>query len=526
MIHISTALKHYKRRDIQEAMIKAAEGREVAVKYGDKGFGKRPDILQYPDDILTFAKNGATSFHVSEERWKNVMQISTDMRRKELDALRKGWDLVIDIDCPLWEYSKHIAHLTIEELKKHDIKSITVKFSGNKGFHIAVPFEAFPLEVNGKPTAQIFPDGVRRIAQYLADRIEPQLIDHVKKHSGLSYVAQQLGITEESLRKKVCASCGKKIAIVKEKAEFVEFVCRICEKREPGNEKFRICHTCNKLMVRLESGKNKHCVYCKNTNLQEQLDLSSLLQIDTVLISSRHLYRMPYSLHEKSGLCSIPLIPENILSFEREYARPENVTVDIDFMSIDKTIYGEAQRLLLQAFDYHPLVDTQLDKTVDEVSKTFEDLQEAIPSNFFPPCISIGFKGLKDGKKRFMFILVNFLSSCGYDYDSIERILDEWNTKNLELLREVLIKGHVRYARQHKKKALPPNCDNRGYYNDMGICHPDGFCSRIKNPVQYAKQKAFIANAYEQTEKRLKLTEEQKDMRRKYRKAVKHAAGL
>jgi DNA primase catalytic subunit len=525
MIHISTLLKHYKRRDIQEAMVLAAEGREVAVKYGDKGFGKRPDVLQYPRDVLEFAKKGATSFHVSEERWKRVMQISTGMRRQEMDELRKGWDLVLDIDCPLWDYSRYITHLIVQILKKHGIKSVTVKFSGNKGFHIAVPFEAFPKEVNGNPTAVLFPDGVRRVALFIADQIEPQLIQYVKQKEGLAAVAEKLGIAKESLHKIVCTACKRETKIKKGK---VEFVCTHCETKEPGNlgEKYRLCRKCNKIMERIEQGDLQRCIYCKNTTIEEKLDITPLLQIDTVLISSRHLYRMPYSLHEKSGLCSVPVDIDNILSFEREDAHPDKVKVEgnIGFLESGPKIAGEAQRLLLEAFDYKPVVeDKGFENSVEKAYKKFDDeeLQEAIPADLFPPCIKLGLKGMKDGKKRFMFVLVNFLRSVGYDYDAIDLMLEEWNKKNPEALREVLIKGHVRYARQHNKKVLPPNCNNQGYYKDMGLCHPDGFCARIKNPAQYSKQRAFIANLKNEKGKREKLTDEQKEMRRKYREKRK-----
>ena len=69
MLDLSTCLKYYKREDIQKEIIENAKDKETAIKFGEKGFGKRPDILQYPKDILELAKQGATSFHVSEERW-------------------------------------------------------------------------------------------------------------------------------------------------------------------------------------------------------------------------------------------------------------------------------------------------------------------------------------------------------------------------------------------------------------------------------------------------------------------------
>jgi hypothetical protein len=231
---------------------------------------------------------------------------------------------------------------------------------------------------------------------------------------------------------------------------------------------------------------------------------------------------MPYSLHEKSGLCSIPLDPDKLLTFERDAARPEFVQVAIPFLTTENVIPGEATRFILQAFDFNPQQEPE--KKQREFNE--ETLTTAIPAEFFPPCIKCGLQGMKDGKKRFMFAAVNFLLSCGYDYTALEVILDEWNKKNPDPMREVLIKGQLRYAEQTRKKILPPNCDNKGYYVDMQICKPDGLCGKIKNPVQYAKRRAFVANLQkENAEKpastRAKLTEEQKEMRKQFRDKAK-----
>src|SRR3989344_2611213 len=109
MITVSALLKHYKRKDVQEAIIACARGREVAVKY-NFGFGKRPDVLIYPNDVISLVQKGATSFHVSEEMWSNPLQIDLNMNRKALDDLRDGWDLVLGIDCEFLEFSKITAH--------------------------------------------------------------------------------------------------------------------------------------------------------------------------------------------------------------------------------------------------------------------------------------------------------------------------------------------------------------------------------------------------------------------------------
>jgi len=65
-------------------------------------------------------------------------------------------------------------------------------------------------------------------------------------------------------------------------------------------------------------------------------------------------------------------------------------------------------------------------------------------------------------------------------------------------LRETYIKGQLRYHKQQsqnaKERMPPPNCDNRGYMIDTQFCNPDGLCRTIKNPAQYAKKKAWLAN--------------------------------
>ena len=78
MIHLSTLLKYYKREDVQKAMVEHSKNKEVGVRFGDR-FGKRPDVLQYPRDVLELAKEGATSFHASEELWSNALQLNATL---------------------------------------------------------------------------------------------------------------------------------------------------------------------------------------------------------------------------------------------------------------------------------------------------------------------------------------------------------------------------------------------------------------------------------------------------------------
>ena len=166
MIPLNITLSYYKRKEIRDEIIQNAKDREVIARFNDK-FSKRPDVLQYPSDILELAKQGATSFHGSEDLWNNALQLEPTMRKKDMEKLRRGWDLVLDVDCPYWEISKIITWLFVKALRESGISSVSIKFSGNKGFHIGVPFEAFPEEINNKKTENLFPDLPRAIASFL-----------------------------------------------------------------------------------------------------------------------------------------------------------------------------------------------------------------------------------------------------------------------------------------------------------------------------------------------------------------------
>ena len=428
MIPINVSLSHYKRADVQEEIIANSKDREVAARFNDN-FGKRPDVLRHASDILELAKQGATSFHASEELWGNPLMLDQSLRKQELDKLRIGWDLVIDIDCGIFEYSKIAADLVIKALKFHKVKSISCKYSGNKGFHIGVPYEAFPEKIRNDETKNMFPDAPRMIALYI-------------KHM----------IMEEF---------GKRI---------LEF-----EKNDFNN-------------IIEKSGKQASELLYEEKGIKK-FNPESILQMDTLLISPRHLYRMPYSLHEKSGLVSTPLNPDRVMLFRKEFALPKNVKVSkYRFLEKENVEPNEARQLLAEALDFNIKVgDIELKE-----KKEFEAPEKALPEELFAPCIKAISNGLEDGRKRALFVLVNYFTSIGWDYDLIEKKLREWNAKNREPLREVYILGQLRYHKQMQKRILPPNCDNEMYMLGIGVCKPDNFCPKIKNPAQYTTKKAWL----------------------------------
>lgn len=212
-------------------------------------------------------------------------------------------------------------------------------------------------------------------------------------------------------------------------------------------------------------------------------DPFSKVDIDSILISNRHLYRAPYSLHEKSGLASIPIKKEDILTFQKEQAKPENVKTLIPYYIGEPE---EAKQLLIQAFDWY----SKQPKEEIQEQRQYEEIKVKINQNNFPPCIQEILKGTKsDGRKRALFILINFFKSTGYLTEDIKAILEKWNKSNYEPLPPSYIQSQLNWHKT-KKPIPPPNCKNASYYLDLKICKPENLCKLIKNPVNYAIRKS------------------------------------
>ena len=491
-------LDYYKRKEIQEEILYNAKNREVIAKFRES-FSKRPDILKYTGDVLELAKQGATSFHASEELWKNPLQLSPDLKKHELDALRTGWDLLIDIDCPYWEYSKLIAKFVIDSLKEHKVKSISCKFSGNKGFHIGVPFEAFPKFVGGKETRLRFPDDVRVIAAYLAAHMDigGRFTSEILS-GGIDEVITKTGKSYSELVSRVCESCETRIPADDKK---FEFICPKCGFREnaDANVLMKKCKKCNFTMEKKELSKTPKCPKCKGAKFKIKFNTESILSIDSILISSRHLYRMPYSLHESSGLVSLPSNPNKIMDFRKADAAPELVKASkYRFLEKENVPESDASLLFDEAltWNFARTEKNNLRESLEKKrhSKNILTVESAIPEMFFPSCINLINRGLEVGKKRALFVLVNFYTSIGWGYEEIEKKLIEWNEKNKEPVRQNYLLGQLRYHKQMKKKALPPNCDNEMYMKGINVCRPDNFCQRIKNPANYSIKKALAVS--------------------------------
>src|SRR4030042_4062946 len=343
----AVALAYYSRSDIKKALYNFSKNRETVPSYMMEGFGKRPDSFQYEAELVSLVGKGATSFHCSEELWKDPLAISTEMTEEQLNDLREGWDLLIDIDCKYLEYSKMAAASLIKAMEFHGIEGVGVKFSGGKGFHIIVPWQAFPKEVYGQKTKDMFPKFPRLICQYLTEVARPILEEEMEK--------EEIKFTSKLDKGIICLKCKK----MSEEFSQVVLLCPSCKREQSsevaGEPKKRKCPDCKMEMV----GKARKEFYkCKNCNIdsvhnpdnfRSSIDIFKVLGVDVVLVSPRHLFRMPYSLHEGKALASVVLDKDKILNFQIKDANPLRVAVK-EFLPNARE--EEARELLIQAIDW------------------------------------------------------------------------------------------------------------------------------------------------------------------------------
>jgi hypothetical protein len=496
---------YYSRPDVRKAMFEFAQNRETIPRYYE-GFGKRPDTFQYDSDILEQVRKGATSFHCSEEIWEDPLEISNEFSEQEFNDLRIGWDLLLDIDSPYLEYSKIYADLLIKTLEFHGIENIGVKFSGSKGFHIIIPWKAFPKEIYGQQSKNMFPEWPRAICEYLTEIIQPKLEKKIFQ-GNLKDLAKKTGKKEEDLLITECLSCHRSA----EKKELVTWICENCK-----NELVMIRKTkripkcpnedCRKDLIEVSKKQIYACEFCQ-TNSQKNEELFAktrqkteiLIEADLILVAPRHLFRMPYSLHEKTALSSIVIDKNKIKDFQILDANAFKIEIK-NFYPDSKP--EEAKNLLLQALDWKEQKQQEKNKIQEKFitektkfpqKKQGEFKQVSIPNptpDLYPPCINLLLKGVKqDGRKRGLFILINFFKTIGVDEAKLIEIINNWNEKNHKPLKQGYIQSQLNWYRKTGAR-LPPNCDKPNY-NDLAICKPDELCRQIKNPINYAFKKYF-----------------------------------
>ena len=199
---------------------------------------------------------------------------------------------------------------------------------------------------------------------------------------------------------------------------------------------------------------------------------------------------MPYSLHEKTSLASIVIPKEKLESFSLKDADPLNAKPINFYPQPEK---DEARELLLQAIDWQKTYEIENQKQTINYSDSkpkgdYEPIKiENLKEDDFPPAILKILKGMEDGKKRALFILINFYRALGKTIEETEIIINEWNKKNTPPLRQGYINAQLIWASKNKV-VPPPNFDNE-IYKAIGVYELDSLSEKTKNPVNYVVRK-------------------------------------
>lgn len=398
------ALSYYSNPNVQEKILEIARDREIAGSSEDGMFFSRPDTLIYPNDILERVRKGIVAFHCSVERWKNPMQLKSEINKQEMNDLRKGFDFIIDIDAKgKLEHAQIAAIKVVEFLKKYGIEP-TIKFSGSRGFHIGIAGNAFPTKIDFKDVTERYPEIPQTIANFIREEIRDEILDALVEFEG---GVSSLVNTVESV---------------------------------------------------------------------SELSPYQFIDIEKNW-STRHLFRMPYSIHVKKWLVSIPISFEQLKNFNLDMAKPENITFNNRFL-VNKD--GEAIKLVRDALDW----GSRLKK--DEIPKKeyTGKLKIKINEEYFPPCIKTILSGeFADGKKRSLFTLCSFLRAMNWSQEEIEKRIKDWNLVLPRPLTERLVSTQLKWHFRQSREMMPANCESDAFYKSINICKPDECCG--KNPVNY-----------------------------------------
>jgi len=482
---------YYSRPEIQKALFEFSKNREISPRYFE-GFGKRPDVFGYTGDIFELANRGATSFHCSEEIWEDPLKIETGMNEKQLNELRTGWDFLIDIDCKYIDFSKKATHAIINVFKQHGIKNYSLKFSGNKGFHILLPWKAFPKEIAGDKTKDLFPELPRKLLAYIRFKAEEEMKNLISD--------EELDKFKETKIKKgiKCNNCKE----VAQEYELIDYSCPKCYRKESrkifaGQKRDYKCPDCGTMFNIKQSKTIYECKKCnisskdkpRNFSRHIEIDLFELMGLDLIMVSPRHLFRMPYSLHEKTALASIVLSEDELDDFDLKDADPLKIKPR-DFMPKSKE--NEASNLIREALDWLKENQISSGNPKEVLRGKYADFKpiklDSIRDENFPPSIQKLLEGVSDGKKRGLFVLINFFRSIGMEKEEIEKRISEWNKKNENSLKEGYVKAQLLWA-YNNKPILPPNFST-DYYHGIGI-NPTAEEIMSKNPVNYMLKKSM-----------------------------------
>ena len=311
-------------------------------------------------------------------------------------------------------------------------------------------------------------------------------------------VKERMNLSEKDLVSIQCPNCNNPV----NKTNFIYFICEKCNNpyQRPNfkvtkkkirctddscsgfmsvikEEDYYFCSNCKTRLqmnigdkeglsrqrhTTIESRESKKDITVEGFN--KELAGEKIASLDLVLVAPRHLFRMPYSLHEKTALASIVLNKEELNSFTPKSADPIKVKIKPFYIEPNE---AEATNLLAEALKWKSQNEPQ--ENIKRISEEFMADFTGVTEEMFPQAIKQLLKGLQEGRKRGLFILLTFLKSLNYPNDYISQKINDWNKKNDPPLKDGYVKSQLDWHFKQKKKILPPNYSNDSFYKDLKL---------------------------------------------------------
>ncbi|MBN2094524.1 MAG: hypothetical protein JW727_00600 [Candidatus Aenigmarchaeota archaeon] len=434
-------VQYYSNKDLQNLLWEFGRGREVVGRMIDGAYFRRPSILMYPNDVPGLVMRGAASFHSSVERWTNPLLID----ERNQDELRTGFDWIIDIDSDKGvEEAKKAALIVRSILDGYGLKYI-VKFSGRRGFHFCVFWENLPDAFDYKETRLRYPEIPKLLSRFLRYRSAFELTKDIIQNEANSI-----------------------------RSTYLEGVIHLLSPTEITQSDSKILKNLPSFITDQELERIKLCL--------EENRWLNYLEIDW---SNRHLFRIPYSIHEKTGKASVLISPSDLEMFLPEMAEIGNF--DFKDIEISGNKHG-GEALISDAIFWNKKIEGAWKSEKEGLDKKpqreFVSFKDKIARENFPPCIEAILTNLKDGRKRSVFTLIAFLRSCNWTWAEVEETVLDWGKRMG--MREGFVKAQLAWHKKQARNVLPPNCENGMFYKDIAICHPLPLCGKIKNPINFA----------------------------------------
>ncbi len=454
---------------------------------------------QYRAEQMTLSKKCANLNRIRKvlDWFYSCGSVSLSIGSREI---LKNYESLFGSDCAVVEIKK------IEEGKIEDVYDISVEESesffgneypillhnsGSKGFHILIPSKSFPEKLYGEKTKDKFPEWPRAIAGYLKEitkeKIDQQIVNLTNK--------EELKKKGELIEKVYCLDCEKNLkceqeVILKEEDLFecTNSKCKYKLYFKKGKRKVHRCPSCNFDMNFTGTINRYFCDKCGKYKSKDQLKKEQTIKsqadsVDIVLVSPRHLFRSPYSLHEKTALVSMVLTREEFENFEITMADPLKIKIR-DYNPNCEA--GEARELLIESLDWAKKKEPER-KKYDGKALDLKGL--VITEDMFPPVIKKIMNGMKeDGRKRALGVLLSFFSSLEFPKEYMEEKAYEWNKKNYKPLKEGYIQSQIEWSAKNKR--LPPNYD-KSTYKELGV---NSETEDLKNPINYTIREAMRAS--------------------------------